>query len=171
MKPSIDASFKIEKMSASDWPQVRSIYLAGIATGNASFEADAPSWGKWDEKHLLDFRLVARNRNGVVGWAALSSVSARRVYSGVAEVSVYVAPEAQQRGVGFGLLQGLIEASERGGIWTLQSGIFPENEASIRLHLKCGFREVGRRERMGKRDGVWRDSLLLERRSKIVGID
>lgn len=162
----------IEKMRATDWPAVREIYLAGLETGHASFETSAPAREKWEAKYLPDFRLVARDKTGaVIGWAALTLVSNRRVYSGVAEVSVYVAPDARKVGVGETLLRALIEASERGGIWTLQSGVFPENEASIRLHKKCGFREVGRRERLGKRDGIWRDSLLLERRSTIAGID
>lgn len=162
----------VERMKPADWPAVRDIYLAGLQTGDASFETSAPTQEKWNAKYLPDFRLVARDDDGtVVGWAALTLVSDRRVYCGVAEVSVYVAPSARGRGVGEMLLRALIDASERGGIWTLQSGVFPENSASLRLHQKCGFREVGRRERLGKRDGVWRDSLLLERRSNVAGID
>jgi phosphinothricin acetyltransferase len=162
----------VEQMTPADWPAVRDIYLEGLETGHASFETSAPTWEKWDAKYLREFRLVARDENGgVVGWAALTLVSDRRVYCGVAEVSVYVAKQARGRGVGEMLLRALVDVSERGGIWTLQSGVFPENEASIRLHKKCGFREVGRRERLGKRDGVWRDSLLLERRSDVAGID
>lgn len=164
-------NFTIEKMMPADWPQVRTIYLSGIGTGHASFEVDAPTWEIWDAKHLADLRFIARSNGAICGWAALSPVSQRRVYAGVAELSVYVAPDSQRRGIGHALLTAIIAASEQGGIWTLQSGVFPENAASIRLHLKCGFREVGRRERLGKRDGVWRDSLLLERRSNVAGVD
>lgn len=162
----------VEPMRPEDWPVVRDIYRAGLETGHASFEVSVPDWKKWDAKYLRDFRLVARDETGaVVGWAGLTRVSERRVYSGVMEVSVYVAPNARSLGVGEQLLRALIEASERAGVWTLQSGVFPENTASIRLHLKCGFREVGRRERLGRRDGVWRDALLLERRSNVAGAD
>jgi phosphinothricin acetyltransferase len=162
----------VEKMTPQDWPVVREIYREGLDTGHASFEIAVPDWEKWDAKYLPEFRLVARMESGaVVGWAGLTRVSERRAYAGVAEVSVYVAAEARGRGAGEMLLRALIDVSERGGIWTLQSGVFPENTASLRLHLKCGFREVGRRERLGKRDGVWRDSLLLERRSTVAGID
>lgn len=163
--------FVIDKMRAEDWENVREIYLAGLSTGHASFETSAPTWEKWDAKYLADYRFVARTAGGIAGWAALTSVSDRCVYAGVSEVSVYVAAEATRHGVGSALLRALIEASEHGGIWTLQAGVFPENAGSIALHKKCGFREVGRRERLGKRDGVWRDSLLLERRSDVVGID
>lgn len=161
----------IEPLKAQHWEMVRAIYLAGLNTGQASFETVAPDWEKWNAKYLPDYRLIARAENAVVGWAALTAVSDRCVYAGVAEVSVYVAAEAKRQGVGTALLRRLIDASERGGIWTLQAGIFPENEGSLRLHKACGFREVGRRERLGKRDGIWRDSLLLERRSALVGID
>lgn len=155
----------IEAMSADDWEAVRAIYCEGIATGNATFETDAPDWGTWDRNHLGFARLVARVDAGVLGWAALSRVSNRRVYAGVAEVSVYVAGSARSLGVGRLLLLSLIEEAERNGIWTLQAGIFPENEASIALHKRCGFREVGRRERIGSLHGIWRDVILLERRS------
>ena len=161
---------KIEAMTPADWSQVRHIYLEGIATGHATFEVEAPSWEKWDEAHLPFARLVAR-RGELVGWAALSPVSQRCVYEGVAEVSVYVSSTSRGGGVGRGLLRALIDASERNGIWTLQAGIFPENSASIALHLACDFREVGRRERIGKLKGVWRDTVLLERRSKTIGTD
>jgi phosphinothricin acetyltransferase len=163
MKPTI------EKMRPDDWDQVKSIYLEGIATRNATFETEAPEWDQWDASHLPHSRLVARSGNSIVGWAALSPVSARRVYAGVAEVSVYVRQESIGQGVGGALLNSLISSSERNGIWTLQAGIFPENISSIALHSKCGFREVGRRERVGKLDGVWRDTLLFERRSNVVG--
>ena len=163
--------FVIDKMRADDWENVREIYLAGLGTGHASFETSAPTWEKWDAKYLPEYRFVARTDDSIAGWAALTSVSDRCVYAGVAEVSVYVAAEATRHGVGSALLRALIEASEQGGFWTLQAGVFPENAGSIALHKKCGFREVGRRERLGKREGVWRDSLLLERRSDVVGID
>lgn len=163
----------IEPMQPEDWQAVRAIYLEGIATGNATFEIDAPSWEVWGKSHRSDCRFVARkgDREGgrVVGWAALSPASGRCVYAGVAEVSVYVAEAIRGQGVGKALLQALVEESERQGIWTLQAGIFPENIASIALHKSCGFREVGHRERLGQMRGVWRDVLLMERRSKVVG--
>jgi L-amino acid N-acyltransferase YncA len=164
------ADFYIEAMRGDDWPAVRSIYSEGIATGNATFETETPEWTKWDQGHLQDCRLVARNTVQVLGWAALSAVSGRRVYSGVAEVSVYVAAEARGRGVGKALLQSLIEQSELSGIWTLQASIFPENVPSIALHKSCGFREVGVRQKLGQRGGIWRDVVLLERRSLSVGL-
>ncbi len=157
-------------MNSDDWPAIRDVYSEGIATGNATFEIETPDWAKWDHGHLPDCRLIARDGQRVIGWAALSPVSGRRVYSGVAEVSVYVGTVARGRGVGKRLLQSLIEQSERCGIWTLQAGIFPENIASIALHKSCGFREVGVRHKLGQRDGIWRDVLLLERRSSIVGV-
>jgi phosphinothricin acetyltransferase len=157
-------------MHSEDWPAVQDIYAAGIATGNATFETVVPEWAKWDGGHLQNCRLVARDSQQILGWAALSAVSGRCVYAGVAEVSVYVASLARGRGVGKMLLQSLVEESERRGIWTLQAGIFPENVSSIALHKSCGFREVGRRQRIGQLAGVWRDVLLLERRSSTVGI-
>ena len=164
--------YQIDTMRDDDWEQVRAIYLEGIATGQATFETDAPSWERWNEKHLRECRLVARRSDvGVAGWAALSPVSDRCVYAGVAEVSVYVADAGRGRGMGRALLEALIEASEKCGIWTLQAGVFPENTASTRLHLRCGFREVGRRERLGRMNGAWRDVMLLERRSKSVGVN
>jgi phosphinothricin acetyltransferase len=163
-------NYVVDEMKAGDWEQVRAIYLEGIATGVATFETSAPSWEKWDAGHLRKPRLVARDEAGaILGWAALSSVSDRCVYGGVAEVSVYVGEGGRGRGVGRALLGTLVEASEREGIWTLQAGVFPENTASIRLHMRCGFREVGRRERIGQLNGSWRDTLLLERRSQKVG--
>ena len=161
----------IDVMSGDDWERVRSIYLEGISTGDATFEVAAPSWEEWDAVHLQDCRLVARSVDAVNGWAALGRVSTRRVYAGVAEVSVYVGVESRGRGIGRALLEALVKESERSGIWTLQAGIFPENSASINLHLGCGFRLVGRRERLGKMNGVWRDVMLLERRSTIAGVD
>jgi L-amino acid N-acyltransferase YncA len=161
----------IEEMKPADWPSVRAIYAEGIATGRATFETDAPEWAVWDAARLSAPRLVVRVGAEVAGWAALSPVSTRRVYAGVADVGIYVAAAQRGRGLGRALLAALVSASERCGIWTLQAGIFPENEASLRLHRACGFREVGRRERIGRRDGVWRDTLLLERRSRVVGVD
>jgi phosphinothricin acetyltransferase len=146
------------------------IYRAGIATGHATFETDAPTWEAWDAGHCPVCRLCARSGGTVVGWAALSPVSRRAVYTGVAEVSVYVHPDWRGRGVGAGLLADLIAASERHGYWTLQAGIFPENVASVALHLRHGFRVAGRRERIGRHHGVWRDTLLLERRSRVAGV-
>lgn len=157
-------------MLPQDWPQVRKIYLEGIAAGNATFETDAPSWEKWDNSHLQDCRRVASSRGEVLGWAALSPVSSRRVYAGVTEVSVYVASAAQGQGVGRALLSSLIQSAEAAGIWTLQAGIFPENLASLRLHKSLGFREVGQREKIGKMGDRWRDVMLLERRSKVSGV-
>lgn len=164
-------NFVIEEMREADWEQVRLIYLEGIATGDATFETEAPAWEMWTQGHLPHSRLVARSLGGIKGWAALSPVSNRCVYGGVAEVSVYVAARHRGEGLGRALLEALVNSSERNGIWTLQAGIFPENTSSLLLHMRCGFREVGRRERIGKMNGVWRDTLLLERRSKIVGVD
>ena len=166
-----DKKLQIRTMEEADWPAVRAIYLDGIATGHATFETDAPSWEAWDATHFPAPRLVAGPAERVVGWAALSRVSARKVYAGVAEVSVYVANGNRGFGIGRALLLKLIADSEANGIWTLQANIFPENTASIALHKSCGFREVGRRERIGKLTGVWRDTTLLERRSKLAGID
>jgi phosphinothricin acetyltransferase len=168
--------YLIDNMRAEDWEQVRFIYLEGINTGNSTFEADAPDWDKWDSSHLHKPRLVARADDMVVAWAALSPVSSRCVYSGVAEISLYVAARHRGQGVGSALLAALIESSERTGIWTLQGGIFPENTASINLVKKHGFRVVGRREKAGKMThgllaGTWRDVILVERRSKVAGID
>ena len=161
----------IDALHPADWPQVRAIYLAGIATGQATFEQSAPDWETWDRKHLPACRLVARDVAGeVLGWAALTPYSARAVYAGVAEVSIYIAAAARGQGVGRQLLAALVNASEAAGIWTLQAGIFPENTASVRLHERCGFRVVGRRDRIGQLHGVWRDVLLLERRSASVGV-
>ena len=159
----------IDEMSPGDWEQVRSIYLEGIATGFTTFETEAPSWEKWDAGHLKIARLVFRKGNQVVGWAALSPVSNRYVYRGVAELTISITEQSRGQGIGRALLEALIEQSERNGIWMLQAAIFPENTASVRLHLRCGFREVGRRERIAKLNGVWRDTLLFERRSKTVG--
>jgi L-amino acid N-acyltransferase YncA len=157
-------------MTAQDWPEVRAIYLEGIATGNATFEQSAPDWEKWDAGHLKTCRIVARHGTDVLGWAALSPVSGRCVYAGVAEVSVYVAKLARGRKLGSRLLAALVAASEKEDIWTLQAGIFPENVASLQAHERCGFRIVGRREKIGAMNGRWRDVMLLERRSTVAGV-
>jgi L-amino acid N-acyltransferase YncA len=162
---------RIEPMTERDWPAVCAIYEAGIATGHATFQTETPRWDAWDRGHLPTCRLVARDDAGeVLGWAALSPVSARPVYAGVAEVSVYVGADARGKGLGRLLLVALIAASEADGRWTLQAGIFPENVPSLRLHESCGFRVVGRRKRIGQHYGRWRDVLLLERRSRAVGV-
>jgi phosphinothricin acetyltransferase len=155
-------------MRPEDWPAVQAIYQAGIATGDATFETAAPSWEAWDAAHLAAHRLVASEGDRVLGWAALAPISDRCAYAGVAEDSVYVAADTQGRGVGRLLLGALVASAERAGIWTVQTGIFPENQASVRLHQACGFRVVGVRERLGQLDGRWRDVLLLERRSPLV---
>ena len=162
-------SCDVAPMTERDWPAVREIYLQGIATGNATFEPSVPDWKDWDERHLRSCRLVAHSEGRIVGWAALSPVSSRCVYGGVAEVSIYIAEDARGRGVGQRLLSALVDASEQNGIWTLQAGIFPENHASIRLHQHVGFRIVGTRERLGCMKGQWRDIVLMERRSAVVG--
>ena len=153
-------------MTPADWPAVREIFRAGMETGIASFEIEVPDWERWDAAHLAAPRLVARRDGAVAGWAALSPVSARWCYRGVAEVSVYVAEAARGAGVGRALLEELVSCSESAGVWTLQSIVFAENAASLALHARCGFRVVGRRERIAERDGVWRDTILLERRSE-----
>jgi len=160
----------IEEMDPAHWQQVRQIYQEGIETGLATFETELPSWEKWDEAHLPFARLVAIAQGLVQGWAALSAVSTRAVYSGVAEVSVYVSASWRGQGVGTALLKRLVDDSQKNGIWTLQSGIFPENVSSIALHESCGFRVVGTRKRIGKLHGIWRDTVLLERRSEVMGV-
>jgi phosphinothricin acetyltransferase len=159
----------IDMMRPDDWGAVRRIYQEGLATGHASFETEAPSWPEWDAAHHAHSRLVAREAGQVVGWAALAPVSRRACYAGVAEVSLYVAADSRGAGVGKALLGALIELSERNGIWSLAGACFPENEASVRLQIACGFRIVGRRERIAQHKGVWRDTLLTERRSRVVG--
>ena len=163
---------RVRDLRPEDWPAVRAIYQEGIATGDATFESEPPDWERFDAERLSEPRLVADDDQGrVVGWAVLSPASSRCVYGGVAEVSVYVAAVARGRGVGSRLLAELVSRSEAAGIWTLQAGIFPENEATLALHRKLGFREVGRQVRIGKMAGRWRDTLLLERRSEVVGRD
>ena len=159
----------IRTMLPSDWPDVSRIYREGIETGNATFETSVPDWPAWDAGHLEECRLVFDLEGRVVAWAALNLVSKRPVYRGVAEHSIYVSEDARGRGVGSGLLEALVRASEEAGFWTLQTAIFPENEASISLHARCGFRAVGKRERLGSHHGRWRDVVLMERRSAKVG--
>jgi len=159
----------IEMMQVSDWDAVQAIYQEGIETGNATFETAVPTWESWNASHTAHSRLVAKSDKQIVGWAALTPVSSRCVYTGVAEVSVYIAAAAKGQGVGKALLLALIAASEQANIWTLQASMFPENEASVALHRACGFRVVGRRERIAQQHGVWRDTLFMERRSAITG--
>jgi phosphinothricin acetyltransferase len=156
-------------MRADDWPAVARIYAEGIATGNATFETDVPSWDRWDAGHLRGHRFVAVRDGEVVGWVAVSPVSGRAVYAGVVEVSVYVTEAARGNGIGSLLLGRLAASTEADAIWTIQAGIFPENVASVRAHERAGFVVVGRRRRLARLDGVWRDVLLLERRSEVVG--
>jgi len=158
----------VRDLQPNDWPAVRAIYEDGIRSGDATFETETPSWEGWDAAHS-ELRLVAEREGVVVGWAALSPVSSRCCYEGVGEVSVYVAAAARGTGVGRELLDELIACSEQAGYWTLTAGVFPENEPSLRLHRACGFREIGVRERLGQLNGVWRDVVLLERRSTVVG--
>jgi phosphinothricin acetyltransferase len=163
----------IKPLEASDWERVKEIYLEGLATGDATFETKAPTQVDWDNGHLRCCRIAAVDMpaNLLVGWAALSPISVREAYKGVAEVSVYVAASARGKGVGRALLQRLIEEANGNQIWTLQASIFPENDASIMLHESLGFRTVGHRERIAKLNGVWRNTVILERRSDVVGLD
>ncbi len=156
----------IREMQNRDWPAVRIIYQEGIESGLATFETHVPSWAEWDWNHLRNCRYVAVRQNAIVGWAALSLVSRRQVYAGVAEVSIYVASSVQRQGVGGALLQTLIYGSEQAGFRTLQATIFAENKASIVLHNSCDFRLVGYREQIGQREGVWHNTVLLERRAQ-----
>ena len=158
--------FTIRQMRAGDWERVRQIYLEGLATDQASFETEAPTWEHWGQSYHRGCRLVACHEDQVVAWAALSPVSQRRCYAGVAELSLYVAESFRGMGIGKSLLESLVEASEALGIWTICASTFPENTASLSIQLACGFRVVGRRERIAQRKGVWRDTILTERRSK-----
>ena len=158
----------VDELRPEHWPEVARIYADGIATGAATFETDVPEWEAWDRAHLAAHRFVAVDDGRVLGWVAVSAVSDRCVYGGVVEDSVYVDAAARGQGVGRRLLEALIESTERAGIWTIEAGMFPENAGSVALHERLGFRVVGRRERLGKLDGVWRDVLLLERRSPVV---
>jgi phosphinothricin acetyltransferase len=167
---------KIETMKPEDWEEVRAIYEEGIAAENATFEPVVPDWEKWDSSHVPEPRLVVKVEGRVAAWAALSRVSARKVYAGIAEVSIYVGEKFRGRGIGDALLAALVDASEKAGFWTLQGGIFPENTVSIELHKKHGFRVLGIREKVGKMAfgelrEKWRDVVLMERRSKVAGID
>jgi len=161
----------IQTMLPEHWPEVKQIYLEGIATGQATFQTDAPSWNEWDQAHLAELRYLAMIGNEIAGWVALSPVSSRCVYAGVAEISIYIADRFRAQKIGQQLLQHMIAESEKANIWTLQAGIFPENAASLRLHEKAGFRVMGYREKVGKMNGVWRNVNLLERRSKTTGIN
>jgi L-amino acid N-acyltransferase YncA len=161
---------EIKTMEPQHWNEVKRIYEEGLSTGNATFQTSAPEWEEWDKAHIQKCRLIALDNGKLVGWAALSSVSDRCAYGGVAEVSVYVSNAARGKGIGKELLQNLIEDSESNQFWTLQAGIFPENKASIRIHEENGFRIIGTREKIGKMKGVWRDTLILERRSNTVGV-
>lgn len=158
-------------MTEDDWKSVSEIYKQGIDTGNATFQQEIPSYTDWDSAHLKSCRLLAIKENEIVGWAALTPVSGRCVYAGVAEVSVYVSDKYRGHKIGYKLLEKLINESESEKLWTLQAGIFPENIASLKIHEKLGFRKIGYRERIGKMKGIWRDTVLLERRSKLIGID
>lgn len=160
----------IRQMTPEDWEQVSAIYLAGIKTGNATFETEVPTWERWNAAHLPGARLVACDGSVILGWVALSPFSSRAVYAGVAENSIYVHPDHHGKKVGSLLLAAMINLSERSGIWTLQTSIFPENQASLALHKNAGFREVGRRERISQLNGIWRDSILMERRSRVIGV-
>ena len=161
---------EIKPLEPLHWNEVRRIYEEGLHTGNATFQTSAPEWDEWDKTHLQTGRLIAIENEKIIGWAALTPVSGRCVYGGVAEISVYVSENARGKGVGKELLKSLIENSEANGFWTLQAGIFPENVASIKIHEATGFRIIGRREKIGKMNGHWRDTILLERRSQTVGI-
>ena len=158
----------VRDLRSRDWPEVARIYAEGIATGNATFETEVPSSEAWDEGHLREHRFVSKEDGRVAGWIALAPVSRRPCYEGVAEVSVYVTEGARGKGIGSELLAALVESAERGGIWTLQTSVFPENEPSLALLRRFGFRTVGIRERIGKLHGVWRDTVLVERRSEVV---
>ncbi|NNJ88520.1 MAG: N-acetyltransferase [Eudoraea sp.] len=162
---------EIRSMTPEDWPAVSRIYKEGIATGYATFEQEIPSYENWDKAHIKECRLIASEAETITGWAALSPVSSRCVYGGVGEVSVYISKDHRGKGIGKRLLLSLIDASENAGYWTIQSGIFPENKASTKIHEQCGFRLIGCRERVGKLDGVWKDNLIYEKRSTSVGID
>ena len=169
-------TISIRDMTPADWPEVERIYGEGIATGNATFEAAPPSWDEFDRERVVVPRLVATEDGTVVGWAAAGRVSSRCVYEGVLEHSVYVAESARGRGVGRALLDAFLRAAESANVWTVQSGVFPENESSLALHRELGFRTVGTRERVGKMAyvpyaGTWRDVVMLERRSTLAGID
>lgn len=160
---------EIRALTRDDWPHVEAIFAEGIATGNATFETEPPSWDEFDSTRLAAHRLVAVAEGEVVGWIAVSPTSSRECYAGVVEHSVYVAEKARGRGIGRALLEALVASTDAAGLWTIQTSVFPENEATLALHERVGFRLVGRRERIAQLDGRWRDTLLLERRSRLVG--
>ena len=162
---------EIKPITKDNFSEVIEIYKQGLATNIATFQNDSPQWEEWDKGHLDFCRISIFDNNKMLGWTALTSVSSRCVYAGVAEVSIYIAQDERGKGIGKTLLTELIQQSEENGIWTLQSGIFAENESSIKLHEKCGFRLVGYREKIGKKNGIWKDNVLMERRSKNIGID
>jgi Sortase and related acyltransferases len=161
-------SFK--PMGAEHWPLIKEIYSDGLSTGDASFQQDIPDWEDWNKNHLLHSRILILIDQEIVGWGALSPVSLRSVYRGVAEVSIYIGKSFRGKGLGFQLLKSLVKESEENEIWTLQSSIFPENLASICIHQKNGFRKLGYREKVGRMKGIWRDTIIMERRSKVVGL-
>lgn len=161
----------INNMVKEDWEQVRAIFIEGINTRNATFETEAPTWDEWDRNHISVCRLVVREGKKLIGWAALTPISKRAAHKGVAEVSIYLSSQSTGKGIGSRLLKELVDCSEKNGFWALQTSIFPENKTSISLHKRFGFVEVGVRERIGKLDGQWRDVVLMDRRSKFVGID
>jgi L-amino acid N-acyltransferase YncA len=164
--------YRVEEMTQEDWEEVSKIYLEGINTGVATFQAEIPVWEDWNKRHINSCRLVTRLGNKVLGWAALSPTSSRCVYAGVSEISIYISEGYRGKGIGRTLLNNLIKLSEENGFWTLQSGIIKENAASIALHRRCGFREIGTKEKLGKiSNGKWKDVVLMERRSKVVGIN
>lgn len=166
----MNENITIREIAASDYPVIKRIYEEGISSGNATFEKTAPDWQQWD-KHKLPFgRVAAVMNNVIIGWAALSATSSREVYKGICEVSIYISSAQSGKGYGKILMSSLIEESEKNGVWTLYSSIFPENTASIKLHLKCGFREIGFMEKAGCMNGTWRNTVLFERRSRITGV-
>ncbi|OPC74795.1 GNAT family N-acetyltransferase [Elizabethkingia miricola] len=162
---------EIKPITKDNFSQVVEIYKQGLATNIATFQNDLPQWEEWDKGHLDFCRISIYKNKKMLGWTALTPVSSRCVYAGVAEVSVYTAQDERGKGIGTLLLNELIKQSETNGIWTLQSGIFSENQSSIKLHEKCGFRMVGYREKIGKKNGIWKDNVLMEHRSKNIGID
>ncbi|MEO8173816.1 MAG: N-acetyltransferase family protein [Sediminibacterium sp.] len=161
----------IAPLTIDHWAQVKAIYESGIAIGNATFQTTSPGWQEWDDSHIKTSRIVLIDGDAVLGWAALTPVSGRCVYAGVAEISVYVLPLVQGKGFGKQLLEALISQSEQNNTWTLQADIFPENKASLKIHQDTGFRIIGTREKIGKMNNIWRDTILLERRSKIIGVN
>ena len=161
---------EIKELIKDDFPELIEIYQQGLATNIATFQNDQPAWEEWNKGHLPNCRIGIFENNIMLGWAALTPVSGRCVYAGVAELSIYIAAESRGKGIGILLMRELIDQSEAHGIWTLQSGIFAENKISIKLHEKCGFRTVGYREKIGQKNGIWKDTVLMERRSKVVGV-